>query len=1008
MHMHLLRVLLLAWMVMTAPAWAQSSNPYVWVGVNSPANGAVFTSPATVTVQVSAGVIDDGVYVSQLRITQGTTVLASVQGESLSYTFHSLGPGSYTVNTNARSNLNGTASSSVSFTVIPPGEKPPTISLNAPTGQPFIGPATVRLSANASDPDGQVVRVDYYANGSYIGASTAAPFAFNWVGAGPGSYQITGVATDNNGKTATSGAVGVVVAQSVIRGNIDGISQAANGIYVVRGWACSSGRIGPVEVHLYVNGGYPVGQGVIAQLASEPSQPDIAALCQADASNFRFSIPVTDAVRQAHANALIYVHGISPAGAANELLGSSGVYRIPAPLRIARRYVYDAQQRLCKVIEPETGATVMGYDGAGNLAWSAAGLNLPNAQNCDRAAAEASGRVVRRTYDARNRPKTLTFPDGRGNQSWAYTPDGLPAQITTQNGDGTAAVVNTYVYNKRRLLTGETLSQNGVLNLSLGQGYNSNGHLSAQTWPQGPQVTYAPNALGQPTQAGTFASGVQYYPNGAVQQFVYGNGIVHQMQQNARQLPARSTDTGTLDLMTSFDVNGNVTAISDLVRGTGFDRQMQYDGNDRLTNAYSPAFGGDGWYRFGYDALDNLRTWTQPGEGQRRYEYDSSNRLTVVRNAGGAAIVGLGYDVQGNLSIKNGQAYQFDFGNRLRQATGLERYRYDGHGRRSSLIDAGSGKNRHYLYSQGGALAYLWDQGTGETTQYIQLAGSLVATRTQAASGAVSVKYQHTDALGSPVAETNEQAAVVKRLAYTPYGASIGATVDGVGYTGHVMDGSTGLTYMQQRYYASDVGMMLSIDPITAYGGKTVQFHRYRYANASPYSLVDPDGRAAVVTEMKDGSIKIAFPTKFSGSAATPENIATFKEQVAQMSGTYNVKGTERQVTVEVTDIDKKTPRAARNEVKLVSGQTSHRTGRSFAEVGGRKAEIDVLDRFDRGTVKHEMPHLGGVRDLYDAITGLPDPTKGDGIMNKVPGVVDDHAINGIIDSNSNVHRKER
>ncbi|REN02063.1 hypothetical protein DSI35_19085, partial [Mycobacterium tuberculosis] len=46
--------------------------------------------------------------------------------------------------------------------------------------------------------------------------------------------------------------------------------------------------------------------------------------------------------------------------------------------------------------------------------------------------------------------------------------------------------------------------------------------------------------------------------------------------------------------------------------------------------------------------------------------YDGSNRLTVVRNAGGAAIIGLGYDVQGNLSIKNGQGYQFDFGNRLR------------------------------------------------------------------------------------------------------------------------------------------------------------------------------------------------------------------------------------------------------------------------------------------------------------------------------------------------------
>jgi len=201
------------------------------------------------------------------------------------------------------------------------------------------------------------------------------------------------------------------------------------------------------------------------------------------------------------------------------------------------------------------------------------------------------------------------------------------------------------------------------------------------------------------------------------------------------------------------------------------------------------------------------------------------------------------YDVQGNLSIKNGQGYQFDFGNRLRVATSLERYRYDGHGRRSSVIDAGSGKNRHYLYSQGGALAYLWDQGTGERTQYIQLEGSLVAARKVAGSGAVSVRYQHTDALGSPVAETNEQAAVVLRTAYTPYGASIGAAQDGVGYTGHVMDGSTGLTYMQQRYMDPTVGMFLSVDPVTANEQPLGQFHRYRYGNGNPYKFKDPDGR---------------------------------------------------------------------------------------------------------------------------------------------------------------------
>jgi RHS repeat-associated protein len=93
------------------------------------------------------------------------------------------------------------------------------------------------------------------------------------------------------------------------------------------------------------------------------------------------------------------------------------------------------------------------------------------------------------------------------------------------------------------------------------------------------------------------------------------------------------------------------------------------------------------------------------------------------------------------------------------------------------------------------------------------------------------------------VAETNEQATVVQRTAYTPYGASIGAQVDGVGYTGHVMDGSTGLTYMQQRYMDSDVGVFLSVDPVAASSNPIGMFNRYRYAANSPYRFLDPDGR---------------------------------------------------------------------------------------------------------------------------------------------------------------------
>src|SRR5690606_40799769 len=90
-------------------------------------------------------------------------------------------------------------------------------------------------------------------------------------------------------------------------------------------------------------------------------------------------------------------------------------------------------EELCRIIDPESGTTLLGYDGAGNLAWSAAGL--PAGTNCDREGDTATilARKAVRTYDARNRVKTLAFPDLNGNQSWTYTPDGLPETVTTTN-----------------------------------------------------------------------------------------------------------------------------------------------------------------------------------------------------------------------------------------------------------------------------------------------------------------------------------------------------------------------------------------------------------------------------------------------------------------------------------------------------------------------------------------------------------------------------------------------
>ncbi len=398
-----------------------------------------------------------------------------------------------------------------------------------------------------------------------------------------------------------------------------------------------------------------------------------------------------------------------------------------------RRYVYDPHGQLCKRIEPESGATVMDYDGAGNLAWSAGGLALPDPGQCNRAEAQASGRRVDRGYDLRNRPSTLAFPDGRGDQAWTYWPDGLVRTVTTHNdGPGQGTVTNAYDYNKRRLLRGESLAEAGGASWSIGYGYDPNGSLERHVLPSGQILAYAPNALGQASgvwnqsSGGTLADSVRYYPNGAIKSFVYGNGIVHSLQLNARQLPQRSSDAGVLDLETGYDAGGNVVQILDRLRGAHYDRALVYDGLDRLAEARSCRFGGDCLHRFGYDALDNIASWQLGGVKQHAYWYDDKNRLTNIKNEAGATVVGLGYDVQGNLDNKNGQAYAFDYGNRLRAAVGKQRYRYDGHGRRYLSLDEDGGQTRS-LYGQDGVLRRTEDLRTGQNTEYAYLGGSLLA-----------------------------------------------------------------------------------------------------------------------------------------------------------------------------------------------------------------------------------------------------------------------------------------
>ena len=90
--------------------------------------------------------------------------------------------------------------------------KVPTVSLSSPAnGGQFTAPANIPLSATASDSDGTISKVEFFAGTSLVATATSAPYNATWNNAGSGSYSVVAVATDNRGASAGSAPAVITV-----------------------------------------------------------------------------------------------------------------------------------------------------------------------------------------------------------------------------------------------------------------------------------------------------------------------------------------------------------------------------------------------------------------------------------------------------------------------------------------------------------------------------------------------------------------------------------------------------------------------------------------------------------------------------------------------------------------------------------------------------------------------------------------------------------------------------
>lgn len=112
-----------------------------------------------------------------------------------------------------------------------------------------------------------------------------------------------------------------------IAGVIDSVQN--NTIY---GWACANGSPYSINVHVYVGGAAGAGTIIGGYAAANGSETAVANACGSFGTAYRFAIPLSLSVRQAHAGKRIYLHGIHPTGTyANDLLSNPGVFSVPPP-----------------------------------------------------------------------------------------------------------------------------------------------------------------------------------------------------------------------------------------------------------------------------------------------------------------------------------------------------------------------------------------------------------------------------------------------------------------------------------------------------------------------------------------------------------------------------------------------------------------------------------------------------------------------------------------------------
>lgn len=249
----------------------------------------------------------------------------------------------------------------------------------------------------------------------------------------------------------------------------------------------------------------------------------------------------------------------------------------------------------------------------------------------------------------------------------------------------------------------------------------------------------------------------------------------------------------------------------------------------------------------------------------------------------------------------------------------------------------------------------------------LRVAGLLVLGLLANPAWADVVTYFHNDLSGTPMAATDANGNLLWKETYRPYGERLlnaaSPNTNRLWYGGKPEDATTGLSYFGARYYNSQIGRFMGVDPKEVDPNDLYSFNRYAYANNNPYKFVDPDVRAvetawdalniglgvsSLISNLKAGSYSLAAVDAVgvivdSIAAAIPlvpggvGSIIKVTREGAEITAKVAAKGvgTAAKSSGEVIQVTKggvALPPGAKHQIPEGYVQNPHRSG-SYGEV---------------------------------------------------------------------------